>query len=67
MALKTIAVGQLDGFQLDDNGRLYWKGEAVILEKKLLLETYQVVLLTLGTVGALLAGVHPFGVSFGWW
>lgn len=67
MALKSIGWDQMDNLQIDEAGRLYWKGEAVILEKRVELETYQIVLLTLGTVGAMLAGIHPFGVSFGWW
>lgn len=67
MALRTISLDELNNFQLDEDGRLFWKGETVILEKKLSLETYQVVLLALGTIGALLSGLHPFGQSFGWW
>lgn len=54
-------------FEVDDDGRLYWNGEAVILEKRLKLERYQIVLATLATVGTLLSGLHPFGHSFGWW
>jgi len=67
MGLRTIGLDELDNFKLDDSGRLYWKGEAVILEKKVSLQAYQVVLLTLGTIGALLSGIFPFGQSFGWW
>ncbi|MEO5322303.1 hypothetical protein PV773_03165 [Mesorhizobium sp. CC13] len=67
MSFQTISMEALDNFQLDEHGRLYWKGEAVILEKKLTLQTYQIILLTLGTLGALLSGIHPFGQSFGWW
>jgi len=54
-------------FEVDDDGQLYWKGKAVILEKRLRLENYQIVLATLATLGAVLSGIHPFGVSFGWW
>lgn len=53
--------------EVDADGRLYWKGEAVILEKRLHLEGYQIVLATLATAGAVLSGIHPFGASFGWW
>lgn len=67
MGLRTIGMDELDNFKIDDDGKLYWKGEAVILEKKVSLQGYQVLLLTLGTIGALLSGVHPFGVTFGWW
>lgn len=67
MGLRTISIDELDHFKLDEHGRLYWKGEAVILEKRLRLETYQIVLATLATAGAVLSGIHPFGVTFGWW
>ncbi|MDX0512752.1 hypothetical protein [Sinorhizobium medicae] len=67
MTLRTISIDELDHFKLDENGRLYWKGEAVILEKRLRLETYQIVLATLATAGAVLSGIHPFGATLGWW
>ena len=67
MTLRTISIDEIDHFNLDENGRLYWKGEAVILEKRLRLETYQIVLATLATGGAVLSGIHPFGVSLGLW
>jgi hypothetical protein len=67
MALRSIGIDELDGFQIDDHGQLYWRAKAVILEKRLKLETYQVLLATLATAGAVASGVHPFGVSFGWW
>jgi hypothetical protein len=57
----------MEHLEVGDDGRLYWKGEAVILEKRLRLETYQIVLATAATIGALLSGIHPFGSSFGWW
>ena len=64
MALRTIAIDELDGFQLDESNRLYWRGETVVLERKLKLERYQIVLATLATVGALASGVHPFLASW---
>lgn len=67
MSLRGISIDELDGFQLDDDGRLYWRDKAVILEKRLKLETYQIVLATLATAGAVASGVHPFGHSLGWW
>ncbi len=65
MALRSISIDEMDGFQLDDTNQLYWRGQTVVLEQKLKLELYQIVLATIGAVGALLAGVHPFLVSFG--
>jgi hypothetical protein len=55
----------MDGFQLDDANQLYWRGQTVVLEQRLKLELYQIVLATIGAFGALLAGVHPFLVSLG--
>ncbi|WEZ83517.1 hypothetical protein P6U16_01275 [Rhizobium sp. 32-5/1] len=64
MAFKPIGIDELDNFQFDGKGRLHWKGEAVVLEKRLKLEAYQVWLATLATIGALLSVVHPFLVSW---
>ncbi|MGO7287954.1 hypothetical protein ACCT25_37540, partial [Rhizobium ruizarguesonis] len=47
--------------------KLHWNGEAVLLEKRIRLETYQIALASLATAGSLLSGIHPFGHSFGWW
>lgn len=63
MAMRVISIDEMDGFQLDDTNRLYWRGEAVVLEKRLRLETYQIVLATLATAGAVASGLHPFLVS----
>lgn len=63
----AISWGDMGFLEVGDDGHLYWKGEAVILEKRLRLENYQVVLAVLATIGAVLSGVHPFGQSFGWW
>lgn len=67
MARHEMTWDESSLFEVDEGGQLYWKGKAVILEKRLRLETYQVVLATLATLGAVLSGIHPFGVSFGWW
>ena len=32
---KTITIEQLDLFEVDDDGRLYWKGAEVIMEHRL--------------------------------
>lgn len=34
MSLRTIGMEELNNFQLDESGRLYWKGETVILERR---------------------------------
>jgi hypothetical protein len=67
MSPRTISTDELDGFQIDENGRLYWRGKGVILEQKISLRWWELSALIVGALGALLAGVHPFGVTFGWW
>lgn len=67
MALRPISIDAMDNFQLDDDDRLYWKEKAVILEKRVRLENYQIALASLATAGAVLSGVHPYGHALGWW
>ncbi|KEC75400.1 UNVERIFIED_ORG: hypothetical protein GGD51_002495 [Rhizobium esperanzae] len=67
MALRSIGIDEFDNFQFDESGRLHWKGEPVLLEKRIRLQIHQTVLAILASVGAFAAGLHPFGHSFGWW
>jgi hypothetical protein len=67
MSENGLSWNDLDSFGVDGKGRLLWKGEPVVTESRIHLQTYQVFLASIGAVGALLAGVHPFGHSFGWW
>ncbi|MCQ1766143.1 hypothetical protein NOJ28_11410 [Neorhizobium galegae] len=60
MVLRTIGQEELDGFQLDSQNRLYWRGETVVVERRLKLEGYQIILATLATAGTVASGVHPF-------
>jgi hypothetical protein len=48
------------------DGKLHWKGQAIVVDQKLSLRRYELILATGGALGALLAGVHPFLVSLGW-
>ncbi|OBQ72384.1 hypothetical protein [Mesorhizobium loti] len=67
MAPRTIGQDELDGFQIDDDGRLYWRGKGVLLDHRVTLRGFELVLATIASIGALLAGIHPFGVTLGWW
>ncbi|RWB94997.1 MULTISPECIES: hypothetical protein [unclassified Mesorhizobium] len=67
MAPRTISIDEMDGFQIDDDGRLYCRGQSVLLERRITLRGFELILASTAAVGALLAGVHPFGASFGWW
>ncbi|MGO6879460.1 hypothetical protein ACC734_16965 [Rhizobium ruizarguesonis] len=59
-----ISWDDLNYLEVGDDGRLYWKGDAVILEKRLKLEAYQIALAFLATMGTLASGIHPYLVSF---
>ncbi|TIN06704.1 MAG: hypothetical protein E5Y14_27655 [Mesorhizobium sp.] len=67
MAPRTIGIEELDGFQIDGDGRLYWRGKGVLMERRITLRGFELLLASTAAVGAVLAGIHPFGVSFGWW
>lgn len=65
--MRTISIDELDGFQIDDKGRLYWRGKGVVLEQRITLRGIELGLALVAAIGALLAGIHPFGASLGWW
>jgi hypothetical protein len=52
MTLRTIGQDELDHFQIDDVGRLYWKGEQVITEVTLQLPTWVDIALAVGGAAA---------------
>jgi hypothetical protein len=58
-------MNELDNFKMDDDGNLHWKDGKVYVYKQLKLRGYELTLATIGATGALLAGIHPFLVSFG--
>jgi len=63
-----LTYDDIKSFEVDnEDGHLYWNGQAVILEKRVKLERYQIGLAVLATIGTVMSGVHPFGHSFGWW
>ncbi|MER9733028.1 hypothetical protein [Mesorhizobium sp. M0217] len=65
---KPISGDQINLLEVDDvDGRLYWKGKGVVLERRLTLDWFQTFLATIAAVGALLAGIYPFGAALGWW
>lgn len=66
MALRTIGMDELDNFKIDDDGNLHWKDGKVFIQKRVSLRRYEFILATLAAAGALLAGIHPFLISFGW-
>jgi predicted branched-subunit amino acid permease len=66
MAPKPISFGQIDRLQVDeDSGRLYWDGHPVVTG--LTLHWYERILATAAAIGAVLAGIHPFGITLELW
>lgn len=66
MALRTISLNELDNLKIDEYGNLHWRDGKVSIQQKVSLRWYELILATTGAVGALLAGAHPFLVSFGY-
>ncbi|TBY52975.1 hypothetical protein E0H46_38645 [Rhizobium leguminosarum bv. viciae] len=60
MTRHGISWDDMEYLEVGDDGRLYWKGEAVIVEKRVKLERYQIWLAVLATIGTLLSGIYPF-------
>lgn len=61
MATRSIGIDELDGLEIDDDGKLYWRGKAVILERRLKLGGYQIFLASAATASAALSALHPLG------
>lgn len=64
--VRPISQTGLSLFGIDPaTNDLFWDGRRVETTKRL--ANYERALATIGAAGAFLAGVHPFGHSFGWW
>ena len=57
MARRTIGLDELDHFELDDDGRLYWKGEQVVLEQRLNIPIAVNIAVIAGSAGAVASGI----------
>jgi hypothetical protein len=60
MGRTKITPAQLDHFELDERGRLYWQGEPVVTDQRLALSKWQNIVA--GTVGlaAVAGGLGSF-------
>lgn len=67
MARHPISMDQLDLLEVDDDTRLYWKGTPVLTETRVSLRTFELGIAAVAAVAALVAALHPFGLTFGWW
>lgn len=65
MARRKIGMDELDKFQIDDNGQLFWGDQAVQLERRITLKGWELFIAACPAIRALLAGLHPFMHSFG--
>lgn len=64
--IKPISIEGTGLFGIDPStGDLYWDGRKVETTRRL--ANFERILATVGAAGALLAGIHPFGHSFGFW
>lgn len=60
MSRHVITIDELDGFEIDEaDGRLYWKGKGVVLERKISLEGWTLVLAVIGAASAAIAALWP--------
>ena len=68
MARRPITMDEMDLFEVDDSdGRLFWRGKTVVVENRVSLRPLELGLAFVGALGALLSGLHPFGVTLGLW
>jgi hypothetical protein len=58
-----MTIAETGNFDVID-GKLHWKGQPVVVDQKLSLRKYELLLATAGAFGALLAGIHPFLVTW---
>lgn len=66
--VKGLSWAATDRFGLDDEtGELYWDNKKIVTGQMVTLQRFERGLATVAAVAALLAAIHPFGVSFGWW
>ena len=65
MTRRTISIDELDKFQIDENGQLFWGERAVLLERRITLKGWELFIAASAAIGALLGGLHPFLHSFG--
>ncbi len=62
--MAGITIADMGDLEVID-GKLHWKGQALVVDQKVSLRKYELILATAGALGALLAGIHPFMVSLG--
>jgi hypothetical protein len=66
MPRHPISYSDVGKLEVDDAGRLFWEGKAVVTENRITLRGWELTIAGAAALGALLAGIHPFLHSFGW-
>lgn len=64
---RTISLEELNNFQVDQTGQLYWKGQAVVLRQRITLGSLELLIAGIAAVATLIDAVFPIGVHFQWW
>lgn len=65
MTRHSISLKELGGFEVDDaDGRLYWKGQGVVLEQRISLRPFELGLATIASLATLTAAVWPILLHF---
>jgi hypothetical protein len=66
MALREITLDQFQHMQIDDDGRLYWKGEPVVTQQRVGLEGATLALAAVATLATVVAAAWPIALHFHW-
>lgn len=64
MTRRTIRQVELDKFEVDEAGRLYWTGQQVVLEQKISLKRTEMVLAVIVAASTAAMAIWPILVHF---
>lgn len=66
--IRPLSMNGLCLFALDPTTNdLYWDGRLVQTRRVVSLRGLELALAIIAAMGTFAAGLHPFGVTFGWW
>jgi hypothetical protein len=67
MARRKITVDDMDRWEIDERGQLFWEDRAVVFERRIGLEGPTFWVAVIATAATVVSAVWPIGVHFGWW
>lgn len=67
MSRKPMSWNDLGNLEVDEAGRLYWNGKAVVLRQRITLGTWELAIAGAAAVAAVVGSTFPIGVHFQWW